>query len=574
MLKFLYAKNFALIDEIQVEFGQGLNIITGETGAGKSILVGALGAMLGDRLSRDVIRSGAEKAIVEGEFQINATPELLSFFNENDLDYEESALILRREISANGRSRCFVNDVPVPLNILAQTGDWLVDLHGQHQHQLLLQTSRHIDYLDDYAHLADSKKQVNASFQKLNALTRELDSLKSREQGLKQSRDIFEFQLQEIRSVDPHPGEDVELEKKENVLRNAERLFEHTTSLYQEFYEDKGSLSEKLKAAEKALSELARIDNKFSSLKSECENARIIIDELAGSLQQYSSEITFDPQKLENIRLRLAALSGLKKKYGGTIDAILKSKASAENELSLIENIDGKLEATQQAIDLERNSLGKLSLLLSEKRSVAAQKLAKNVSEELANLGMPKAKFSVSQRYSESIRAQYVTVDGRKVDVAAKGIDKIEFLISVNPGEELKPLAFVASGGEISRIMLALKSLLADIDKVPVLIFDEIDIGISGRIAQAVGRSLRRLAYSHQLVCVTHLPQIASMAHHHFLVEKKDDGIKTQTMIRRLLQEERPLQIAHLFGGEHVTDAHLQSASDLIKESENLARND
>ncbi|NIA31536.1 MAG: DNA repair protein RecN, partial [Actinobacteria bacterium] len=305
-----------------------------------------------------------------------------------------------------------------------------------------------------------------------------------------------------------------------------------------------------------------------------CENARIIIDEMANSLQQYSGAITFDPQRLENIRLRLAVLAGLKKKYGGTIDAILESKASAENELSLIENIDGKLEATQQAIDHERNSLGKLSLLLSEKRSAAAQKLAKNVSEELANLGMPKAQFIVSQRYNESIRAHFVTVNERRVEVRAKGIDKIEFLISANPGEEVKPLSSVASGGEISRIMLALKSLLAEIDKVPVLIFDEIDIGISGRIAQAVGRSLRKLAFSHQLVCITHLPQIASMAHHHFLVEKKDDGMKTQTTIRKLLQEERPVQIAQLFGGEHVTDAHLQSASDLIKESENLARND
>jgi len=574
MLKSLYAKNFALIDEIQVEFGRGLNIITGETGAGKSILIGALGAILGDRLTRDVIRSGADKTIVEGEFQLSPTPELLSFFNQNDLDYDESILILRREISSNGRSRCFINDIPVPLSSLAQIGDLLVDLHGQHQHQLLLQTGRHIDYLDDYAHLADLTQKVKASFQKLNTLTRELDSLKVRGQELRQSRDILEFQLQEIRSVNPLPDEDAELEKEENILRNAERLFDRTSSLYKEFYEDEGSISEKLRAAEKVLSEMAGIDDTFSNLKSECENARIIIDEMANSLQAYSSAVTFDPQKLENIRLRLAALAGLKKKYGGTIDAILKSKASAENELSLIENIDGKLEATQQKIDQERNSLRKLSLLLSEKRSAAAQKLAKNVSEELANLGMPKAQFTVSQRYNESIRAHFVTVNGREVEVTAKGIDKIEFLISANPGEKVKPLSSVASGGEISRIMLALKSLLADIDKVPVLIFDEIDIGISGKIAQAVGRSLQKLASSHQLVCITHLPQIASMADHHFLVEKKDDGIKTRTMIRKLLQEERPAQIAQLFGGEHVTDAHLQSASELIKESENLARND
>ncbi|NIA29002.1 MAG: AAA family ATPase, partial [Actinobacteria bacterium] len=243
MLKSLYAKNFALIDEIQVEFGQGLNIITGETGAGKSILVGALGAILGDRLTRDVIRSGADKTIVEGEFQFRPTSELLSFFNQNDLDYDESILILRREISSNGRSRCFINDMPVPLSSLAQIGDLLVDLHGQHQHQLLLQASRHIDYLDDYAHLADLTQKVKASFQRLNALTRELDSLKAREQELKQSRDIFEFQLQEIRSVDPFPDEDSELEKEENILRNAERLFDRTSSLYKEFYEDDGSLS-------------------------------------------------------------------------------------------------------------------------------------------------------------------------------------------------------------------------------------------------------------------------------------------------------------------------------------------
>lgn len=571
MLKSLYAKNFALISEVQVTFEKGLNVITGETGAGKSILLGALGGILGDKMGKDMIRSGEEKCILEAELDNLNSDELNKIFLENDIEYDDNGILIRREISQNGRSRSFVNDTPVPLSVLVDIGDLLVDLHGQHQHQLLLQTRRHIDYLDAYGIDSSLLSNVKRAYSDFIETRHQLEELRRKEQQLIQSRDLLQFQLKEISAVDPQPGEDEELEGEERILRNAELLYELCNSLLFELYEKEGSVSEVLRKSEQNLNKLADIDPAFASMKKECFDSRIVIDELANSLRNYIEGITFDPGRLENIRQRLASLSGLKKKYHGTIDAILQHKEKAARELALIENLDDKIVELENEIEKKRTVLAQLCKTLSEKRRATGKELAAAVTEHLFGLGMPNARFETSQTFKGTEKDNYIIIDGERIEVGPKGIDKIEFIISTNPGEELKPLSHVASGGEISRIMLALKALLARADQIPVLVFDEIDIGISGRIAQAVGKSLRRLAGTHQVICITHLPQIASMAHHHFLVEKRVEGNATKTNIRKLDDNERVHQVAQLFGGETVTDAHILSAAELIKEAENFA---
>lgn len=571
MLLSLYAKNFALIHELRVEFGSGLNIITGETGAGKSILIGALGSILGDNLKKEIIRFGQEKCIIEAEFDKNYSNELLLLFQNKNIDVDENGILIRREITSAGRSRCFVNDSPVSLTTLVELGNFLVDLHGQHQHQLLLQTRRHIDYLDDFGQFEELKEKVKKTFSDFVAKQKELTDLLTNQIKLVQTRDQLEFQLLEIEKINPQINEDNVLQSEEKILKNSELLFETCSSLLNDLYEKDGSVLEVLKKSEQSFSTLLEIDSTFNNYKKECLDSRLILDELINSLRDYLEGISFEPARLESIRLRLAELNGIKKKFGGTIDAILEFQEKARQELDLIENLDDKIETLQNEIENRRNLLQKYVFELSDIRQLEGSKISELVAIELAQLGMPFSSFKISQTRKEADKEPFVKEGPQSIKVSANGIDNIEFLISTNEGEELKPLAAIASGGEISRIMLALKTLLAKADKVPVLVFDEIDIGISGRTAQAVGRKLRKLATSHQVVCITHLPQIASMAQNHFLVEKSSDGTQTKSFIRKLDNNERTKQVAQLFGGDTVTEAHLLSATELIKESENLA---
>lgn len=572
MLKLLYVKDYVLIDEIKITFGPGLNIITGETGAGKSILVGALGAILGESLSKESIRQNAQKAIFEAQFDIK-NDLLKNVLQENDLDDYETHLIIRRELNESGRSRAFVNDSPVSLPILIEIGDLLVDLHGQHEHQLLLKSSRHIDYLDAFAALSPSLEKIKLSYNTLKHIQHQITDLAKRQEQANQARDLLRFQHNEIAAVAPEEGEDVALQQEEKVLRNAELLFEKTTALYQQLYDSDGSVASILRAAEKNLRDLVQIDEKFETSRQECENARILVDDLSTTLQDYSSAITFDADRLEGLRQRLSLLNGLKKKYGGNLESVLLFQKKVKDELSMLENLHEALADLHKQFESEQLKLADLCQSASLRRSEFGDKLAKDVTSELARLGMAKAEFTVACDVKETDNGYTVPVNGKKLAVTAKGIDQVEFVIRSNPGEPFRPLVNIASGGEISRIMLALKSLLAESDNVPVLIFDEIDAGISGRIAQAVGVSLRKLAKSHQVICITHLPQIASMAQFHYLVEKNVEDDRTRTRIHRLDDQQRQEQIAQLFGGETVTETHLKSAADLIDEAEKLAKN-
>ncbi|MCR4437604.1 MAG: DNA repair protein RecN [bacterium] len=569
MLRRLYIRNYALLDEVEVHFGPGLNVITGETGAGKSIIIDALSTILGEKADADVIRAGAEKAVVEGGFAVPDLPEVDSLLRENLLDDRGEELILRRELHLSGRSRAFVNDTPVPLKVLEELGDLLVDLHGQHEHQSLFRVREHLYYLDAFGQLEKERAEVHQQYELVQQLTRRLTELKEEARQRAEKRALYEFQLKEIQAINPERGEDQALEREECLARNRERLFALTEEVSQQLYEGEGAASERLHRCEALLAELRQIDESFAQLAEMCESARIAVEEIAKSARAYQSHIDFSPSRLEEIRERLARLSGLKKRYGGTLDVVLEYKELLERELALGESQEEHIAETERRLAAERDELARRCLELSAKRRQAALALEQQVVAELAKLGMSKATFVV-QMGREEDPAGLVTADDKRYRVTPRGIDLVEFFISTNPGEPVRPLAKVASGGEISRIMLALKSVLAGLDRVPVLIFDEIDIGISGRIAQVVGRSLRGLGRNHQVISITHLPQIASMGDRHYVVEKRVEGDRTYTVVRVLTNEERPAEIAKLLGGETVTEAHLEGARQLLAQANDV----
>jgi DNA repair protein RecN (Recombination protein N) len=571
MLKTLLIKNYALIEEVEIEFESGLNIITGETGAGKSILIDALSLVLGERASSDVIRRGADKAVVEAVFGISGNKRVSSFVESQDLELAND-LILRREISSKGNNRCFINDTPVTLSVLQSVGDLLVDLHGQHDHQSLLRTETHIDLLDDFGGLAGLKEEYVASYERLSTLFSFMEELQAKERQLRERKDLYEFQIQEIDALAPQRGEEDALERELKILENSEKLFEATSTLHRMLYEGEQAVYDQLVLARNQLEDLARIDASFEEIKNECASAVAIVSEVSKFIQSYNSKVEFNPERLEQIRDRLGKLTLLKKKYGGSVDAIIEHRDKIGAEFELAENFEGEIKKATEKIEEERRMCSAAAQRLSAKRREHVGKINNSVSAELAKLGIANARFDVKVEnspmakpggHSQPQRA-YVKLGREFFHATLKGIDIVEFYISTNLGEDLKPLVKVASGGEISRIMLALKSILAKSERLPLLIFDEIDVGVSGRIALSVGKSLKNLSQFHQVVAITHLPQIAGLADTHFVVEKVEREKRTRTRLRKLELEERVREVAKLMSGTQVTEAGLKGARELM----------
>jgi DNA repair protein RecN (Recombination protein N) len=572
MLKSLSIKNYALIDELTVEFGNGLDIITGETGAGKSIIIDALGLILGERASADGVRTGAEKAVVEGVFDISGNAKVRALLEENEIDAPDE-LILRREVSAKGTTRCLVNDSAVTLTLLKKIGELLVDLHGQHEHQSLLRPETHVEMLDEYAGVGATLDAYRAAYRRLRQLSQEIEDVQRREAQVKEKLDLYTFQMQEIDTLAPQPDEDEQIEAELKILENVEKLVSSTTMLYETLYEAENSVFDQLRKAAKQLDDLARIDPAFTAHLNECRSAEAIVNELAAAIRQYSDRVEFNPQRLEKLRQRLAALQSLKRKYGGSLAAALAHRERIGKEVAMAENVDAHLQALIEQRETQRAECAALAQQLSAQRKQAARRLDKEIVAELANLGIGNATFvtAIEHRTLDGNGAsndEYATIEGRRVRLHARGYDEVEFFISTNLGEDVRPLVKVASGGEVSRIMLALKSILAKSDRLPVLIFDEIDTGVSGRIAQAVGVSLKNLSAFHQIIAITHLPQIASLADEHFVVEKveekKSRGGRAVTRMRKLSLEERIHEVAKLMSGAAVTEAGLRSARELM----------
>lgn len=567
MLKSLEIKDYALIDHIQIEFEKGLNIITGETGAGKSILIDAMSLLLGERASTEVVRKGAQKSVVEGIFDVEGNKKVKSLLDENDIEFLPE-LIIRREISLKGSNRCFINDSPVPLNLIKELGDLLVDLHGQHEHQSLLKTETHIDFVDDFAGNEKLLSEYLNLYQQLRKSKSELNELKNREASLKEKKEIYEFQIKEIDSINPMPDEDEILIEELNVLENAEKILLLSDEIYNLLYESDNSVNDLLGEVKHKLSQLSSIDKSLLEAEGECDSALTIIKELSSTLRAYKSRIDIDPKQVEEKRERLASINMLKKKYGGTLQKVLEYREKIGNEFNLAENFSEEIARYEKQLKELQKQAGEAAQKLSDARKKSSKKIESEVKKVLSSLGINQPEFEV--RFITNIADSsddFILVNSKKYSYTEKGIDEVEFYISTNPGEDLKPLAKVASGGEVSRIMLSLKTILAKNDRLPLLIFDEIDTGVSGRIAQKVGQALRDLAAYHQIISITHLPQIAAMAHNHYVVEKNQEDGRVVSHIRKLDEEEHIREVAKLLSGEKLTEASIQSAIQLIKSS-------
>ncbi len=570
MLKTLLIKDYALIENIEVEFGKGLNIITGETGAGKSILIDAMGLLLGERASTEVVRKGSEKSVVEGLFDVTGNKKVQQLLTVNEIEFN-SELIIRREVSLKGTNRCFLNDTPVTLNLIKETGDLLVDLHGQHEHQSLLRAETHIEMLDEFANLEVKLNEFRSSSRQLSALSKELRDLVQKENLLKEKKDLIEFQIKEIDAVSPKEGEEEKLSDELKILENSEKLLSLTNDIYNAVYENEQSIQEQIADIKNKILDLSKIDKSFNDNLNEVDSILASLADISSFMRGYKDRIDIDPNRLEEIRERLGSLILLKKKYGGSLKSVFEHREKIGAEFELAENFSIKISQLEKKIDDSRKSCGLLAKKLSQERKVVSSKIKKEIEDALKYLGISDSIFKVKLENDivPNTAENFIIVDGKNYKFNEHGFDNIEFFISTNVGEDPKPLVKVASGGEVSRIMLGLKSILAKTDKLPILIFDEIDTGVSGRIAQKVGQVLKSLASYHQIIAITHLPQIAGLSDFHYAVEKKKAVDRVVSSIRILKGEERIKEVAKLMSGEKVTEATLNGARELMGLSKN-----
>ena len=563
MIKTLEIKDYALIDQINVEFGKGLNVITGETGAGKSILIDAMGLLLGERASTEVVRKDASKSIVEGIFDVEENKKVKRLLDENDIDHNPE-LIMRREISVKGTNRCFVNDTPVPLSLIKDLGNLLVDLHGQHEHQSLLRTETHIDFLDEFGDYPELLNKYRQCYDELINTKNELESLKKHESTLKEKSEIYSFQIKEIDSISPENNEDEKLSDELMILENSERLAGLTSEVYSLLYEDEKSVHELIVKVKNDLIQLAEIDKSFNESTNEAETVLALVNDISSFIRSYKSNVEFKPEHIDDIRERLGTITLLKKKYGGSIKSILEHRKIIGEKFDLADNISEKINDLQNRLFEQRKNAGTMAFSISKKRKETSEKVKQGVEEYLKELGISQPNFQTKIINKVGEESNYLTFKNKSFSCSARGVDKVEFFISTNSGENPKPLAKVASGGEISRIMLSLKSTLAKSDKLPLLIFDEIDAGVSGRIAQKVGNLLKELAEFHQIITITHLPQIAGLADHHYVVNKFTKNGRTVSSIAKLADEEKIKEVAKLMSGEKLTKASIKGAQELM----------
>lgn len=586
MIQELIIRNYALIDQLKVEFAPGLNILTGETGAGKSIILDAIGLVLGERGSPDLVKSGCSQAVVEAAIDIAENPAIsdlisdLGFVAEADEtdeadEADSETLILERQISANGKSRCHINGRLATLSALKEIGDLLVDIHGQHEHQSLFRVEKHLDLLDNFGKLNSLREKVSEKYSRIERLQKELEQLEANYKEKLRQKELFEFQLNELRQADLKAGEEEELISERKVLNNAETLYETAVSAYEKIFGSESSdisILDLLRGISNEFSKLTEIDKNLVKIASRIESALYELEDISASIRSYADSIEFEPNRLEQIETRLDLIYKLKRKYGDSITEIINYKKRLERELELLSVNSTKIEDIKVQLNRELEAAKALAFELSTERQKVAKRLELAMEKELETLGMAKTRFKVlmSQKESENgIIKSDSNSNSKRFELAINGIDQAEFLIAPNVGEPLKPLAKIASGGEISRIMLALKTVLASSDQLPTLIFDEIDTGIGGHTAEVVGKKLKELSKLHQVICITHLPQIASLAEAHYLIRKRVVGDKTKVEAAHLDKEARVQELARMLGGKKITQIALAHAKELAKASKN-----
>ena len=551
MLVTLRVSNFAIISELEINFESGLNIISGETGAGKSILVGAVNLLLGGRASPELIRSGFDEARVEGLFDISQTRQPKRILEDHGFDIEEE-LLINRSISRSGRNKVFVNGKLATVSLIQKITSGLVDISSQHEHQRLLDPETHITVLDDFGDLTDQLVEYETVFSEYETLQKKLETLQKEALSKEQQVDFIKYQIREIKKLKLQPGEEQELDTERNLLRHAEHLHSASSESFELLYGETGSVLDKLSTIKKNLEELSRIDKSTQNFLEILEQCEINLSELAYAIRDYKNNVTFNPVRLSEIESRLHEIQRVTKKYGGSTEKVLEHLQNLEKKLEQLENTSFFIEETKSKLRKVHEKVYEKASQLSETRKKVAVRFAEAVENNLKQLGMPDARFSV------------VIEELPERQVNQKGMDTVEFFFSANPGEELKPLAKIASGGELSRIMLAIKVLLSGHQSREILIFDEVDTGIGGKTASLVGRMLHQISKNQQVICITHLPQIACFGDVHFSVYKELVDNRTETFIKRLDNEEREKEIARMLGGLKISEKTLAHARELL----------
>jgi DNA repair protein RecN (Recombination protein N) len=559
MLRELSIKNLAIIDELTTSFTEGLNVISGETGAGKSIIMGALSLLLGERASNDLIRSSEESAEVEALFDIREENGIREKLDAMGL-CDGNELLMKRTVSRSGKNRVYINGSLATLGMLSSLSEFLVNICGQHEHQVILDADNHIDILDEFGDLLPLRAEYSGLYHEYQALVRRLEDLKSLNREKGEREELLRFQLKEIGESGLKIGEDAELQSERKILVNAQKLKEYAEESYDILYGREGSVLEGLVRAVKNLKEIKTIDSGLVVSDEEMESVEVGLEEIAYALRDYKNGIVFNPERLEEIDDRLEYLGRLKRKYGGEIEHILEKEKAIEEELGLISSMEEEIEKTSEKISEKQAIVLQKASELSGKRKDAARVLEKEVEREIHSMMMNNTGFEVRFRQSpeESDLAPF----------NPKGIDSVEFYLSTNIGEDMKPLNKIASGGELSRIVLAMKKVLAMTASVGTVVFDEVDSGIGGAAAEAVGEKLKDVSMHHQVICITHLPQIACFGNTHFRVSKEVNKGRTNTDINFLDESERVDEITRMLGGLEITEKTREHAREMLKASQ------
>jgi DNA repair protein RecN (Recombination protein N) len=551
----LRVENYAVIDSLAVEFAPGLNLLTGETGAGKSILIDALALLLGDKASSEVIRHGADKAVISGVFESEGRA-LAKLLEENGIEPDEGQIIVKREVAAGGKARVFVNNQPATVALLKQLAPFLASIHAQNENILAFDALARLSLLDAYAgiHLDD----LAGKFAAWSALRRRLAEMERDEQDRLRMVDLWTFQHKELESAQLQPGEDQKLEAEKKFLANAEKVHSAATTAYDLLYDSESSAISQLALARKHLEELIRFDPSFEEALVSLQNARLAIEDVSAGVRDYAQNIDASPERLVQVEDRLAQLDRLKRKYGATVEEMISFGEEVARKLNEVENREEIIGRLKKELSAAGEAYLTAARAISKRRHAGARESQKLVEAEINQLAM-KSQFRVELSGSDEPENWGVS-----------GFDRVAYLIATNPGEPLKRVEEIASGGELSRVMLALKATVdaSQKSKAPVqktLVFDEIDSGIGGRAAEAVGKKLKSLARASQVLCITHLPQIASFADHHYLIEKREAGGRTRTSVRKLTAEQRTEEVARMLSGAKLTETSRQHAEQLLK---------
>jgi DNA repair protein RecN (Recombination protein N) len=555
MLTELNIRNFAIIDELEVSLTGGLNVITGETGAGKSIIIGAVGLLLGERASTDLIRSSAETATVEALFDISDKEQLREALRKSGF-YDGDELVVKRIVARSGKNRVYINGNLSTLNMLSTLAESLVNISGQHEHQIILNAENHIDILDEFGDILLLRSEFTNLYDEYQNLKSKLTELEFLNRESEKREEFLRFQLKEIEDAGIKVGEDLSLSREKNVLSNAKRLAEYAAESHETLYGKGGSILEELGGTIKNIKEIKKIDLDLKVSEQGLDSIFFSLEDIAFTLRDYVKDISFEPDRLEEIEDRLEYLGRLKRKYGKTLEEVLETKKGVEKELNHISSLEEDIKMISEQIFSKETFLLEKGKVLSQKRHEVAEVLKEALESEIHALGMANTRFEVS--FDKTVEDK----------IGSKGIDIVEFYLSTNVGEELKPLNRIASGGELSRIVLAMKKVLAGTVAVDTIIFDEVDSGIGGAMAGIVGRKLKEVSKRHQVICITHLPQIACFGDNHFLVSKRISGGKTNTQISVLSESDRLDEITRMLSGLKMTEKTREHAREMLKVSQ------